>query len=372
MKPPAARMDHDAAHKHIYSLPEVTADLLRLVAPDWVDELDLATLEDCSSEYLDAAHRKRLSDKAWRLRFRKGRAAGGDRPSLLVLVEFQSDVDRSMDERMREYSKMLLDQAAGSRPAGREGARPWVLPIVVYNGSEPWTAAGRATDLAVLPSAAAMLGLAFHQPQSYYMLAAGGGLTAGALPAQDWPLGNRVSATVRLQAAATPQDLLPRLLEEFARFPGQGNEAFRRALHAWARALWEHKTGGAAGFPVFEELERTKGAIMTTVAEAVWDRWEAKVLAKGIEQGIEQGMEQGVERGVRRGIAQGRAEGGARLVCRLATVKFGAGAAERLAGLLEGLTEQEDLDRVGDWILQCGSGGELLSRVSGLLADRQG
>ena len=39
------------------------------------------------------------------------------------------------------------------------------------------------------------------------MLAAGGGLTAGARPAQDWPLDNRVSATVRLQAAATPQDL---------------------------------------------------------------------------------------------------------------------------------------------------------------------
>ena len=82
-----------------------------------------------------------------------------------------------------------------------------MLPIVVYNGSEPWTAAGRVTDLAVLPSSAATRALAFHQPQSYFLLAAGGGLTAGALPAQDWPLDNRVSATVRLQAAATPQDL---------------------------------------------------------------------------------------------------------------------------------------------------------------------
>ena len=359
MKQAAARMDHDAAHKHIYGLPEVTADLLRLVAPDWVDELDLATLEDCSSEYLDAAHRKRLGDMAWRVHFRKGRAAGGGKPGLLVLVEFQSDVDRRMDERMREYSKMLLDQAAGSRPAGREGARPWVLPVVVYNGSEPWTAAGRATDLAALPSAKAMRNLALHQPQAYCMLAAGGGLTAGALPAQDWPLGNRVSATVRLQAAATPQDLLPRLLQEFARFPGPGNEAFRRALHAWARALWKHKMGGAAGFPAFEELERTRGAIMTTVAEAAWDRWEARVRAEGVELGIEQG----VERGVRRG--------GARLVCRLAKLKFGAGAAERLAGLLEDLTEQEDLDRVGDWILQCGSGDELLARASSLLANRR-
>ena len=33
-------MNHDAAHKFIYSLPEVTADLLRLVVPDLVDELD--------------------------------------------------------------------------------------------------------------------------------------------------------------------------------------------------------------------------------------------------------------------------------------------------------------------------------------------
>ena len=117
---------------------------------------------------------------------------------------------------------------------------------------------------------------------------------------------------------------------------------------------------------------------MTTVAEAAWDRWEAKVMAKGIEQGIErgvrqgikQGIEQGVERGVRRGIAQGRAEGGVRLV-RQAALKFGAGAAERLAGLLEDLTEQEDLDRVGDWILQCDDGEELLSRVSSLPANRR-
>ena len=277
-----------------------------------------------------------------------------------------------MAERMREYTKMLLDQAAGGRPAGREGARPWVLPIVVYNGSEPWTAAGRATDLAALSSAAAMRSLAHHQPQSYCMLAAGGGLTAGARPAQDWPLDNRVSATVRLQAAATPQDLLPRLLEEFARFPGPGNEAFRRGLHAWARALWKHKTGGATGFPSFEELDRTKGAIMTTVAEAAWDRWEAKVLAKGIERGIERGIEQGVKRGVRQGIAQGRAEGGAQIISRQAALRFGAATAKRLDGLLKGRATPKDLDALGAWMLECADGDELLSRASSLLADRQG
>ena len=188
-----------------------------------------------------------------------------------------------------------------------------------------------------------------------------------------------MSATVRLQAAGTPQELPPRLLEEAARFPAPANEAFRRALHSWARALWEHKTGGS-GFPAFEELEQTKGAAMATVAEAAWDRWDAKVRAEafaqgveqGIEKGIERGVEQGIEKGIERGIERGTRRGGARLISRLAALKFGAGTAERLAGLLEDLTEQEDLDKVGGWILECGSADELLSRVSSLLVRRQG
>ena len=347
-------MDHDAAHKYIYSLPEVTADLLRLIIPGWVEELDLATLEDRSTEHLNAAHRKRLGDMAWRVGFRGGRRRGGA-PHVLVLVEFQSEVDRRMAKRVREYAEMLLERAGRGGAAAREGGQPWVLPIVVYNGSEPWTAAGRETDLAPLPSAAAMRDLALFQPQSYHLLAAGGALTSGARPAEDWPLENRVSATVRLQAAGTPQELLPRLLEEAARFSGPANKAFRQALHSWARALWEHKTGGG-GFPAFEELEQTKGAVMATVAEAAWDRWEAKVRAEGVKQGV--------ERGVRRG--------GLRLISRQAALKFGAGTAERLAGLLEGLPEQEDLDKVGGWILECGSADELLSRVSGLLAEGRG
>ena len=273
-----------------------------------------------------------------------------------------------MAKRMREYAEMLLDQAVRGGAAEREGGLPWVLPIVVYNGSKPWTATGRANDLAPLPSDRAARDLALFQLPAYHLLAAGGALTSGARPAEDWPLENRVSATVRLQAAGTPQGLLPCLLEESTRFPGPANRAFRQALHAWARALWEHKTSGGTGFPAFEELERTGEAVMATVAEAAWDRWDAKVRAEAFEQGHEQGLEQGHEKGVERGVRRG----GARLIGRQAALKFGTGTAERLTGLLQGLTAQEDLDKVGDWILECGSGDEMLSRVSGLLADRQG
>ena len=107
---------------------------------------------------------------------------------------------------------------------------------------------------------------------------------------------------------------------------------------------------------------------MATVAEAAWDRWDAKVRAEAFEQGVEQGMARGVAQGIESGFRQG----GARLITRQAALKFGGGTAERLRGLLEGLRTQEDLDRVAGLILECGGSGELLSRVSSLLKEKRG
>ena len=44
-------LDHDAAHKYIYSLDSVAADLPRLVVPDRAELLDLAALEDVSTDH---------------------------------------------------------------------------------------------------------------------------------------------------------------------------------------------------------------------------------------------------------------------------------------------------------------------------------
>ena len=85
---------------------------------------------------------------------------------------------------------------------------------------------------------------------------------------------------------------------------------------------------------------------MTTVLEARWDQWEAGVRQEGIERG--------------------RAEQGARLLARQAALKFGAATAKRLEALLKGLPAGKDLDRVGDWIIECAAGDELLLRVAAM------
>ena len=337
-------MDHDAAHKFIYALREVVADLLRLVIPGWVDGLDLTTLEDLSPEFFDDEHRKRTGDMVWRAPFREGRLANGERPYALVLLEFQSTVDRGMAKRMREYTDLLLERLVRNAVPEREGGLPWVLPVVAYNGSERWTAPGEVSELASLPSARAERDLALLQPQRYRRL------DAGARSPDDWPAENRVAATVRLQRSGSSRDLLARLREEMERFPGAENEAFRRALYAWAKALAADRTDDGLELPSFEEMERAEGVEMTTLLEANLNRWDAKVRAEYVAEGVE----------------RGRAEEGVRLLGRQVMLKFGAQTAERLSNLLEGPTAREDLDRVSDWIIECGTGEEFLSRVSAL------
>ena len=48
---------------------------------------------------------------------------------------------------------------------------------------------------------------------------------------------------------------------------------------------------------------------------------------------------------------------------RQAKRKFDAETAERLSGLLDGLTDPERLAEVGEWIIECETGAELLDRT---------
>ncbi len=75
------------------------------------------------------------------------------------------------------------------------------------------------------------------------------------------------------------------------------------------------------------------------------------------------GVEEQKEQAHREGFGRGRMEGRATLVCRLASQKFGARTAERLARLLDDITDPEAIARIGDRIIECETGEELLARA---------
>ena len=254
-----------------------------------------------------------------------------------TFAEFQSTADRRMARRVREYTGMLLDRLIRNDVVAREGGLPWTLAVVVYNGDERWTAIGEESHLARIPARAAS-DLALLQPQLYRCVDANVGSE------QDWPEHNQVAATLRLQRSAAPDEIWPRLSAEARRFPEPAQRAFREALHVWAKAMWTDETGAEAAFPSFEELEQEKQE-MATILQARWANLRAAERESGRELG--------------------RADERIRLR-RQAALKFGLGATDRLADHLAGLTTREDLDRVGDWIIECESGDELLLRLQSI------
>ena len=65
-------------------------------------------------------------------------------------------------------------------------------------------------------------------------------------------------------------------------------------------------------------------------------------------------------------FAQGRTEGQAELMRRMAARKFDAATAERLAERLAEIADPERLAEVGEWLIECEHGDELLGRVERL------
>ena len=82
-----------------------------------------------------------------------------------------------------------------------------------------------------------------------------------------------------------------------------------------------------------------------------------------IYAGVEEQKEQAHREGLGRGRMEGRAEGRATLVCRQARLKFGARTAERLSKLLDEISDPETIARIGDQIIVCETGEELLARA---------
>ena len=80
-------MSHDASYKLLFSHARMVADLLRGFVPaDWVEQLNLESLERVSGSYVSADLRDRHNDVVWRLRW------GPRWLYVYLLIEFQSSV----------------------------------------------------------------------------------------------------------------------------------------------------------------------------------------------------------------------------------------------------------------------------------------
>ena len=108
---------------------------------DWIERANFSALRKVPAEYIGDDLRKRLGDSLWRLPLDEGWL------HVMVLLEFQARNERDMALRILEYTAMLYRELSRAGLLGPDGLRPPVLPIVLYNGGPPWSAATDVRDL---------------------------------------------------------------------------------------------------------------------------------------------------------------------------------------------------------------------------------
>ena len=401
---------HDPAYKLLFSDPRMVADLLRGFVPgDWNRSLDFSTLAKVSPEHVSDTLVQRLGDLLWRVRFRDDapETLTGGAGELLVMLEFQSSSDAAMGARLLANIAMVHQELI-RRGALRGGGRlPPVLPLVFYNGESRWSAAVEVRET-IAPVDEVLDEV---QPRLRYRV-----VDAGAMDVEDAVSESRVWALVGLENSTTVAELVRGLGAVFGRFGGPEASGFRAGLYEWARHSPLVRRS-AVELPPRRELE---GGEMATLLEArarEWERqWYRQGRAEGIEQGRVEGVEQGIERGraegveqgiergraegveqgiergraegveqgiergraegveqgiergraegIEQGIERGRAEERARLYHRQVARKFGPETAHRLSELLGRIADDGSAVEIGEWIIECETGAELLERAA--------
>jgi len=118
-------------------------ELLRdFVDEGWIERLDFSTLERVNASYVSRTLMNREGDLVWKLRLREGGTV-----YVYVLLELQSDVQRFMAVRLMVYLGLLYQDLIDRGELLESDKLPPVLPLVLYNGEEPWGAALELSEL---------------------------------------------------------------------------------------------------------------------------------------------------------------------------------------------------------------------------------
>ena len=326
-------MDHDAAWKRLFGLPVLVEHMLRAFASPVAERLDLGSLRQLPADSVDADAKRLRGDAAWRVDFND--ATGR---SLVLLTEFQSTVDPSMAKRMCAYAEAARERLRRQGESDADGEAR-LLPVVLYSGDRPWNAPGGAAEVGVTTDGEAWLPL-----RGAYLL-----LDANRRAGEDLPRENLVAAVFELNAVETPGGMADRMRA----MPRDLDGDALRALIDWMRTVFPKKfpQSDAAGVIAslereFREISKEEGTMMALAKRAL--EWEAEYTRQGFEKGLAAERE---------------------LLRRLATRKFGAATGDALVHRLADVSDPDRLAGIGERIIDCGTGAELLGWLD---ANRDG
>jgi prophage antirepressor-like protein len=299
---------HDLSYRLFFTHRRMIQDLLReIVGERWVECIDFGSGERVDTSFVSPKHENRESDVIWKFR----RKDVAESVYVDILLEFQSRPDPSMPIRLMGYESLFYQSLMASQPAAGWRKLPPVIPVVVYNGLEPWNV---ATDLGSLigeldPSAE------IYRPQLRYRLVDESAFDAEDLAALNSP----VADLFRIEKSdewSEVRESVRRLRQSLP--PAEAD--LRRAFETWLKKVVMPRLGLSQ-----EEVSAaaTLEEVDTMLAEKI-DRWNRELREKSLQEGLQ--------------------EGEARIVLQLLRLKFGA-----LAPEIEEQVRSADADRLLGW-----------------------
>ncbi len=165
--------------------------IIGFIPDDWLHSLDYSTLEKVPGHYVTEDFQQRADDIVWRVK------VGGEWLYLYLLIEFQSSVDKYMALRMMVYTGLLYQDLIKRGDVLADGRLPPILPIVLYNGSQRWTAVTEVADL--IPAVPGLVEQ--FKPKLQYLLIDENAYSDSQLAS----VNNLVAAVFRLEHPTDPQ-----------------------------------------------------------------------------------------------------------------------------------------------------------------------
>lgn len=290
---------HDESYRLLFAQPRMVQGLLEgFVEGPWVRRLDFTSLTRVNGSYVSSGLERRESDMVWRVRLRDGRPV-----IVYLLLEFQSRVDRYMAVRLMAYVGLLYQDLIAQQRV--EPMRlPLVVPIVLYNGSRPWTAPEELAELLV-----GVRGAEPFVPRLRYHVIDERRLTAERLALDLGP----VAELFRIENSRRPPDILAAIRRLVGFLKGSEDEELRRAFVVWLKDRLLQVPAG----PV--ELEEVPDMLENRV-----EQWKREFRREGLRAGEKKGLKIGLQKGLEEGRAEGRAE----ILLRFLERKFGPLAEE--------------------------------------------
>jgi predicted transposase YdaD len=138
--------DHDKTHKLFFNHRRLVHDFfLGYLPQEWTERMDFASLEPVQASLIGKDLSERHGDRVWRVRWQadsdgESRGPGDGWFYFYLLLEFQSAPAPFMALRLHNYVGHLLEDLV-RQPKLVPGRRlPPVVPLVLYDGTRPWTA----------------------------------------------------------------------------------------------------------------------------------------------------------------------------------------------------------------------------------------